>query len=44
MVKQISVSDDAYEWLMKKSSEDSIKENKRVSIADVVDKLIQKKR
>ena len=41
MVKQISVSDAAYEWLLKKSSKQSITDNKRISMADIVDDLIK---
>ena len=41
MVKQISVSDEAYEWILKKSSKQSINDNRKVSMADVVDDLIK---
>lgn len=42
MVKSISISEPAYEWLLKKSSRQTIEAKKNVSIADVVDELIKK--
>ncbi len=41
MVKSISVSDSAYEWLLKRASKQSIANTRNISIADVVDELIK---
>ena len=42
--KTIRISDDAYEWILKKSSEYSILRNENVSMADVVDVIINIKK
>lgn len=41
MAKVISISDDAYKWILKKSSEYSIGRNENVSMADIVDEMIE---
>ena len=41
MTKTINISDSAYEWLLKKSSRQTIEAKQNVSIADVVDELIK---
>lgn len=41
MTKTINISDKAYEWLLKKSSQKTIEQNKSISMAEVVDDLIE---
>ena len=41
MGKSINVSDAAYEWLLKETSKETTKQNKNVSIAEIVDRLIK---
>ena len=41
MVKSISISEEGYEWLLKKASKQTIELNKNVSMADIVDQLIK---
>ena len=43
MSRIINISDNAYQWLLKKSSRQSIEKNKNVSMANVVDELIENK-
>ena len=42
MAKVINVSEEAYQWLLKKASKETINNNKNISMADVVDDLIKK--
>jgi hypothetical protein len=41
MARVISVSDEAYEWILKKSSEYSIERNENVSMAGIIDEVIE---
>lgn len=42
MVKAISVSDEAYNWLLKKASRKTIATGHNISIAEIVDELIKR--
>ena len=39
--KTIRISDEAYEWILRKSSEYSIGRNENVSMADIIDEVIE---
>ena len=39
--KTIRISNEAYEWILRKSSEYTIKRKENVSMADIVDEIIE---